>query len=66
MAAGIDDTEMRATFNGGLGMIAITAPDEAAAAIRVLGEHGVPATVAGAVVPSSSVGGARYVEEPSA
>jgi phosphoribosylformylglycinamidine cyclo-ligase len=63
---GLDDVELRATFNGGLGMIAITAPDEAAAAIRVLGEHGVPATVVGAVVPSSSVGGARYVEEPSA
>jgi phosphoribosylformylglycinamidine cyclo-ligase len=63
---GLDDAELRATFNGGLGMIAITAPDEAAAAIRVLAERGVPAFVVGAVVASSSVDGARYVEDPPA
>ncbi len=60
---GLDDAELRATFNGGLGMIAISAPDEAPAAVRVLGEHGVAATIVGTVVAASSVGGARYVEE---
>ncbi len=63
---GLDDAELRATFNGGLGMIAVTAPEDAPAVIRVLDERGVAASVVGAVVASSSVGEARYVEEPSA
>ncbi|MEO5885488.1 MAG: AIR synthase-related protein, partial [Candidatus Limnocylindrales bacterium] len=59
---GIEDVELRATFNGGLGMIAIIPPSDVAAAIAVLAEHGVTATVAGEVIQTASVGGARYVE----
>ena len=37
---GLDDAELRATFNGGLGMIAVVPAADVAAAIAALAEHG--------------------------
>ena len=61
---GLDDHELRSTFNGGLGMIAIVPPGDVAAAIASFGEHGVDATVVGEIVDAGTLGGARYVEAP--
>jgi phosphoribosylformylglycinamidine cyclo-ligase len=64
-AAGIDDTELRATFNGGLGMVAVVAADAVEPAIASLGRSGVPAWRVGEVGATESLGG-RYVEGPLA
>jgi phosphoribosylformylglycinamidine cyclo-ligase len=60
--AGMDEDELRATFNGGLGMIAIVPPGGVPLAIGTLSEAGVAATLVGEVVEATAVGGARYVE----
>jgi phosphoribosylformylglycinamidine cyclo-ligase len=57
---GLDDEELRATFNGGLGMIAIVAPEAVPATLAALAEEGIAAAVVGEVVPVD--GGRRYVE----
>lgn len=61
---GMDDAELRATFNGGLGMIAILSRDAVPAAIEALAAHGVSGALVGEVVTADSVGGMRYVEGP--
>ncbi len=61
---GMDDAELRATFNGGLGMIAVLPAAAVPAAIGACAEHGVAATVVGEVVEADAPGGARYVEGP--
>jgi phosphoribosylformylglycinamidine cyclo-ligase len=61
---GMDDVELRATFNGGLGMVAVVPPVAVPAAIRSLAGHGIPATLVGEVVEPTSVAGARYTEGP--
>jgi phosphoribosylformylglycinamidine cyclo-ligase len=58
--AGLDDAEMRATFNGGIGMIAIVAPEAVTAAVTSFRAEGLEARLIGDVVPSD--GGLRYVE----
>ncbi len=57
---GLDDVELRATFNGGLGMIAVVPPAAVPAAITALAGEGIAASVVGEVVPED--GGPRYVE----
>ena len=59
---GLDDLELRATFNGGLGMIAVVAPAAVQATIDALTGEGIAAVVVGEVV--SDDGGPRYVEGP--
>jgi phosphoribosylformylglycinamidine cyclo-ligase len=59
---GMDDPELRATFNGGLGMIVVLPRDAAAVAIGSLAEHGIGAIVVGEVIDAATIGGARYVE----
>lgn len=59
---GLDDTELRATFNGGLGMIAVVAPAAVPAALAALERDGIGAAVIGEVVPAD--GGPRYIEGP--
>ena len=59
---GLDDHQLRATFNGGLGMIAVLPPDDVPRAIEGLAEHGVAAALVGEVVPAEETGPARYVE----
>jgi phosphoribosylformylglycinamidine cyclo-ligase len=59
---GLEEDELRATFNGGLGMIAALPREAVDAAVDALAEHGVEAVVVGDVVDAASIGGARYVE----
>jgi phosphoribosylformylglycinamidine cyclo-ligase len=60
----IADDELRAVFNGGLGMVVTVAPEDVDAAILLLGEHEVAAGVVGQVVDASAIGGSRYAEGP--
>ena len=59
---GLDELELRSTFNGGLGMIAVLPPAAVALAIGRLAEHGIPATLVGEVVEADAIGGDRYQE----
>ncbi|HEX2754466.1 MAG TPA: phosphoribosylformylglycinamidine cyclo-ligase [Candidatus Limnocylindrales bacterium] len=59
---GLDDDELRATFNGGLGMIAVVSPDAVEATIGALAGEGITAMLVGEVVPAD--GGPRYIEGP--
>jgi phosphoribosylformylglycinamidine cyclo-ligase len=59
---GLDGPEMRATFNGGLGMVAIVPPDAVPLALGVLEQAGAEAWRVGEVVPAD--GGPRYTEAP--
>ena len=56
---GVSEAEMERTFNNGVGMVALVAPDDEDRAIAVLNRHGVHAWVAGVVVPGT--GTARLV-----
>ena len=67
--AGMDDPELRATFNGGLGMIVVVPPAAVPTAIAALGEHGLEGSLVGevfeldgAVVDAPAA--ARYIEGP--
>jgi phosphoribosylformylglycinamidine cyclo-ligase len=57
----IGDAELRATFNAGIGMIAVVPAAGAAAAIEASGALGIRAWVIGEVVEAASTGG-RYLE----
>jgi len=59
---GMDDDEVRATFNGGIGMIAVVPPDAVPATIAGFARHDVVAIRIGDVVDAEALGGARYVE----
>ena len=59
---GIEDDELRATFNGGIGMIAVLPVAAVDTAVAAFAEHGVDARVVGEVVDAGALGGARYVE----
>jgi phosphoribosylformylglycinamidine cyclo-ligase len=59
--AGIGDTELRATFNGGIGMVLVVPPVAASRTIALARERGVPAWEIGHVVPAEAIGG-RYGE----
>jgi phosphoribosylformylglycinamidine cyclo-ligase len=58
---GLDDVELRATFNGGLGMIVVLPPAAIGTALRSFEASRVAATVVGEVVEASGSAG-RYVE----
>ncbi|MEP6637830.1 MAG: AIR synthase-related protein, partial [Chloroflexota bacterium] len=58
---GMDDAELRATFNGGLGMVAIVPPDAVPAALKAFATEGVPAMLAGEVIVTEP-DGTRYLE----
>ena len=59
---GLEDAELRATFNGGLGMVLVLPRPAVELAIRSLGESGVQAWEVGRVVTVDDLGGKRYVE----
>ncbi len=61
---GMDDEEVRATFNGGIGMIAVVPPDAVPAAVAGFAAHTIQASYIGEVVETERLGGARYVESP--
>ena len=61
---GMDDEELRGTFNGGLGMIVVVSPAAVDATVERLTADGITASVVGTVVPVDELGGARYAEGP--
>jgi phosphoribosylformylglycinamidine cyclo-ligase len=58
----MDGPELRATLNGGLGMVAVVPPAGAGRTLDLLGERGVAAWLVGEVVPVDLLGGQRYEE----
>jgi len=54
--------ELRATFNGGLGMVIAVPASAVDAALAAAATAGIAAYVAGEIVPAADLGGARYVE----
>jgi phosphoribosylformylglycinamidine cyclo-ligase len=61
---GMDDAEVRATFNGGLGMVAVVPADAIPTTIDAFASHGIEAMLVGEVILSEAASGARYVEGP--
>jgi len=59
---GLDDAEVRATFNAGVGMVVVVAQEASHRAITWLRGQGLDAVVMGDVLPDD--GGPRYVEGP--
>jgi phosphoribosylformylglycinamidine cyclo-ligase len=59
---GLDDDELRATFNGGLGMIVVLPAAAVSVAIEAFARHGVPAVTVGEVVDRAMVGDEPYSE----
>ena len=60
---GIEDDDLRATFNGGIGMVAVVAPGAVATALTAFAAEGFDARPIGEVVPVDELGG-RYAEGP--
>ena len=54
----VPQPDLEMTLNCGVGMVALTHPDDADAAVAVLAEHGVRAWVAGEVTAAADRGGA--------
>lgn len=61
--AGLDGAELRATFNGGIGMALVVGPNVAAAVLDLLAARGQAAWAIGEVVPVEMTGPSRYREE---
>ena len=61
---GLDDAEVRAIFNGGLGMVIVLPVEAVAAATEAIAAFGIDAFVVGEVTTVEATGGARYVEGP--
>ena len=58
---GLEDDELRATFNGGLGMVLVVPPAAIPAAIEAAGAHGIEAVVVGEVIDAAG-DDPRYLE----
>jgi phosphoribosylformylglycinamidine cyclo-ligase len=56
------DEELRATFNGGIGMVVALPPAARDAVVAAAAGEGIEATVIGEVVPAVTAGGRRYEE----
>jgi phosphoribosylformylglycinamidine cyclo-ligase len=61
---GLDDAELRATFNGGLGMVAVVPPADVQAVISTAAAHGIGASLVGEVVEAGMAGSPRYADGP--
>ena len=59
---GLEDPELRATFNGGRGRVVVVRPAAVELTVRTLAEAGVQAWQVGEVVPADELGGRRYGE----
>lgn len=59
---GLDDAELRATFNGGLGMVLAVPAGAIDAALAAAAGEGIGACIAGEIVAAAAGDGARYVE----
>jgi phosphoribosylformylglycinamidine cyclo-ligase len=60
--ARLDGPELRATFNGGIGMACVVEPAAAEAALELLAGRGIDAWTIGKVVPAGIAGPTRYRE----
>jgi phosphoribosylformylglycinamidine cyclo-ligase len=58
----LEDDELRATFNGGIGMVIVVPPTVATRTVDLARGRGVPAWVVGEVVRRELIGGKRYAE----
>jgi phosphoribosylformylglycinamidine cyclo-ligase len=58
----LEDDELRATFNGGIGMVVIVPRAVAARTVELAQARGVPSWVIGEVVRRDAIGGERYAE----
>jgi phosphoribosylformylglycinamidine cyclo-ligase len=61
---GLEDDELRATFNGGIGMIAVVGRDAVGPTLAAFAAEGVEAALIGEVVAAEEVGAETYVEGP--
>jgi phosphoribosylformylglycinamidine cyclo-ligase len=61
---GVLDDELRATFNGGLGMVVAVPREAVESAVELLGASEVSSCLVGEVVAIDELGGRRYAEEP--
>jgi phosphoribosylformylglycinamidine cyclo-ligase len=59
---GLADEELRATFNGGIGMVAALPPAGVEPALAAAAAAGTPGIVIGEVVRAGATGGRRYAE----
>jgi phosphoribosylformylglycinamidine cyclo-ligase len=59
---GLDDKELRATFNGGLGMTLVVPAQAGDVTIAALGARRIEAAIVGEIVRTTAAAGARYVE----
>ena len=59
---GLDEQELRATFNGGLGMVVILPAAAFPIAQETFATHGLTAVVVGEVIDAATVDGVRYLE----
>jgi phosphoribosylformylglycinamidine cyclo-ligase len=59
---GVEDDELRATFNGGIGMALVVPPGAVARLGDDLWKAGFPSWVIGEAVPVEAIGGRRYAE----
>ena len=59
---GLDDEELRATFNGGLGMVVVLPAGDVEAARRAFSEQGIVSSIVGEVVDAAAIDDRRYVE----
>ncbi len=60
---GIDEAQVRATFNGGIGMVLVVPAAAAGPTVELATARGVPAWVIGNVVEAAALGGRRYAEQ---
>jgi phosphoribosylformylglycinamidine cyclo-ligase len=60
---GLEDDELRATFNGGIGMVAVVAAGAAPSALSAFAAEGLDARLIGEVTSVDELGG-RYAEGP--
>ena len=61
---GLDDAELRSTFNGGLGMIVVLPAPAFPVAVDAFAAHDITALVVGEIVERAGSDGARYLEGP--
>jgi phosphoribosylformylglycinamidine cyclo-ligase len=59
---GLADDEVRATFNGGIGMVVVVPPAAVDTTIASLVATDVGARIVGEVVTMGRIGGSRYAE----
>ena len=60
--AGLGEAELRATFNGGLGMLVVVGRSDLSSTIASFARSGVPASLVGEIASAARLGGVRYAE----